>query len=428
MTILPSGNIGIGVGTPGYALDVSGDVNVTGTFRMNGSALAGTGTVTSVSGSGGTTGLTLGGGPITDSGTLTLGGTLALANGGTGATTQAGAANAILPSQGGNSGKILTTDGSNVSWGTAAASSQWTTGGSDIYYSAGKVGIGTATPTAKLDVSAAGEAVRLIGDSNFLAFYNSANTVRTAYIQQNTGLNLDISTAGLPLVLNQNGGSVGIGTATPDGSALLEVNSTTKGFLPPRMTEAQRTAIATPATGLTAYQTDGAVGLYVYSGSQWMLVSGGVRYLGEEYLGGIIFYLYTGSGGVQKGLVVSKTEGLIAWGGFGALVNANKSSNGAYNMNLMPAGGGTARAWVEALGAGWYLPSVDELSLLWNHRFHINNSSASGLTLLRNDLAYGYWSSTEYDSTQALYVNALYGYVNGGSKANAGYVRGIKAF
>lgn len=51
----------------------------------------GGGTVTSVDGSGGTTGLTLTGGPITGSGTLTLGGTLAVASGGTGATTAAGA-------------------------------------------------------------------------------------------------------------------------------------------------------------------------------------------------------------------------------------------------------------------------------------------------------------------------------------------------
>lgn len=51
----------------------------------------GSGTVTSVSGSGGTTGMTLTGGPITTSGTLTLGGTLDLDNGGTGATTAAAA-------------------------------------------------------------------------------------------------------------------------------------------------------------------------------------------------------------------------------------------------------------------------------------------------------------------------------------------------
>lgn len=64
-------------------------------LRWNGSgfvwsALAGAGTVTSVSGSGGTTGLTLSGGPITASGTLTLGGTLVVSNGGTGATTLTG--------------------------------------------------------------------------------------------------------------------------------------------------------------------------------------------------------------------------------------------------------------------------------------------------------------------------------------------------
>ena len=53
-------------------------------------SVAGVGTVTSVNGSGGTTGLTLTGGPITSSGTLTLGGTLAVANGGTGAVTLTG--------------------------------------------------------------------------------------------------------------------------------------------------------------------------------------------------------------------------------------------------------------------------------------------------------------------------------------------------
>jgi hypothetical protein len=49
---------------------------------------------------------------------------------------------------------------------------------------------------------------------------------------------------------------VGIGTTTPVASAALDVTSTTKGFLPPRMTEAQRDDIASPATGLQVYCTD----------------------------------------------------------------------------------------------------------------------------------------------------------------------------
>ena len=63
---------------------------------------------------------------------------------------------------------------------------------------------------------------------------------------------------------------VGIGTSTPDASAALELSATTKGFLPPRMTAAQRTAIGTPATGLMVYQTDGISGLYLYNGANWI--------------------------------------------------------------------------------------------------------------------------------------------------------------
>ena len=83
------------------------------------------GTVTSVSGSGGSTGLTLSGGPITGSGTLTLGGTLAVASGGTGSTSASGARlNLDVPSTtgGGASG----TWGINISGSAASATSATT--------------------------------------------------------------------------------------------------------------------------------------------------------------------------------------------------------------------------------------------------------------------------------------------------------------
>jgi hypothetical protein len=90
-------------------------VGGTGVVTIN--ATGTSGTVTSVDVAGGTTGLTFTGGPVTTTGIITAGGVLAIANGGTGATTQAASASAILPTQSGQTGNFLTTNGSVVSWG-----------------------------------------------------------------------------------------------------------------------------------------------------------------------------------------------------------------------------------------------------------------------------------------------------------------------
>ena len=75
-------------------------------------------------------------------------------------------------------------------------------------------------------------------------------------------------------VLAQNAAINSTGAA-PNASAMLDVSSTTKGLLAPRMTAAQRGSIATPATGLLVYQTDGTDGFYYYDGSGWvMLITG----------------------------------------------------------------------------------------------------------------------------------------------------------
>jgi trimeric autotransporter adhesin len=67
-------------------------------------------------------------------------------------------------------------------------------------------------------------------------------------------------------------GSAGIGTTAPVASSLLEVRSTTKGVLLPRMTTAQRNAIASPALGLFIFQTDGTKGFYYYDAG-WKTVT-----------------------------------------------------------------------------------------------------------------------------------------------------------
>lgn len=67
---------------------------------------------------------------------------------------------------------------------------------------------------------------------------------------------------------------VGINTNTPDASSALEIESTTGGILIPRMTETQRDAIVSPASGLMIYQTDEISGFYFYDGTAWAKIDG----------------------------------------------------------------------------------------------------------------------------------------------------------
>ncbi len=76
------------------------------------------------------------------------------------------------------------------------------------------------------------------------------------------------------LTLYGTNSNVGIGTTTPVASAKLEVSSTTSGFLPPRMTATQASAISTPAQGLLLFVTDTdgtftSVGWWGYNGATW---------------------------------------------------------------------------------------------------------------------------------------------------------------
>jgi hypothetical protein len=74
------------------------------------------------------------------------------------------------------------------------------------------------------------------------------------------------------VLIGTTSGGLGIGVSAINASARLQVDSTTQGFLPPRMTNAERTAIATPAIGLIVYCTDAVEGLYVYKSTGWTFV------------------------------------------------------------------------------------------------------------------------------------------------------------
>ena len=132
----------------------------------------------------------------------------------------------------------------------------------------GNVGIGTTSPTQKLDVD--GEI-----KSDGLRLDLSATTQRavtstgTDSIQiGDSGVNdIKFKNASAVSVLDiKSSGNVGIGTESP--SAKLDVTSTTSGFLPPRMTTTQRDAISTPATGLVIYNTTTNV-LNFYNSTSW---------------------------------------------------------------------------------------------------------------------------------------------------------------
>jgi hypothetical protein len=109
--------------TPGGTLPTA-STTVLGGVKIDGATIAidgngvisatgyGLGTVTSINASGGTTGLSFTGGPITSQGTLTLSGTLGISNGGTGQTTQQAALNALSGTQTAN--RVLRSDGTNV--------------------------------------------------------------------------------------------------------------------------------------------------------------------------------------------------------------------------------------------------------------------------------------------------------------------------
>ncbi len=74
--------------------------------------------------------------------------------------------------------------------------------------------------------------------------------------------------------------------STPDNSAILDVKSTNKGVLIPRMTEAQRTAIGSPANGLLVYQTDNTpnstIGFWYYDVNVWRKLETGWQLTGNQ--------------------------------------------------------------------------------------------------------------------------------------------------
>ena len=80
------------------------------------------------------------------------------------------------------------------------------------------------------------------------------------------------------LINSRSSAQLGIGTNSPNASAMLDITATNKGLLIPRMTNSQKNAISSPATGLIVFCTDcGTAGLMnIYNGTNWVRLDGNI--------------------------------------------------------------------------------------------------------------------------------------------------------
>ena len=224
----------------------------------------------------------------------------------------------------------------------------------------------------------------------------------------------------------------------PDASAMLDIKSLTKGFLLPRMTNEQLNAISAPSSGLMVYNIT-MQALYWYNGSKWKQFSDAspanyIHAIGENYGGGIVFYIYDGG---QHGLIAA-TEDCgpeIQWyngkfmtsGSAGDGTNAGIMNTGliisaqlAYNQNGAFAAK-TCADYAVAVGnvtyGDWYLPSKQELNLLYQQKALVGGFSNSD-----------YWSSSEINANEAWSQYFYDGFQSGYTKDGVLFIRPIRAF
>jgi hypothetical protein len=326
--------------------------------------------------------------------------------------------------------------------GNAATATTATTAGTATT-TTGNAGSATKLATAR---NINGVAFDGSGDITITAVADAGTLTGTTLKSTITGSSLtSVGTiASLTTGAITNSGKVIVGASSAaSASAVLEASSTTQGFLPPRMTKAQRDVIDSPTAGLMIWCSDNFGGeIEVYNGSIWVNMNGfsnSTLSIGDYYQGGIIAYiLQAGDPGYDAttphGLIAATSDqstGIgIRWhNGTSTPTGATGTEigTGLSNTNTIIASqGGTTTSYAAGLarayrGGGytdWYLPSIDELA-------KVNGLKSQGIGNLEY---YYYWSSSEYSTNYAWVQNFSTGLQSYSGKVNTGYVRAIRAF
>lgn len=153
----------------------------------------------------------------------------------------------------------------------------------------------------------------------------------------------------------------------------------------------------------------------------------GPWHLGQDTLGGIVYHLHRDSDGTIHGLLVSTTESSEKWQNTPSKTNGELTYDGQSNTDLLS--DSPAKDWINAnFPADYYLPSIDELSLLWQQRFFINKAlDDGGYNSLKTDF---YWSSTEKSTLFAWLFDFATGMADytPASKTSAEQVRAVRKF
>ena len=236
----------------------------------------------------------------------------------------------------------------------------------------------------------------------------------------------------LLFITRANAQNVGIGTSSPNAKAALDINSTSQGLLPPRMTTIQRNAITSPPAGLIIYNLN-VNAFQCYNGAAWYST---VHYIGESYGGGIVFYVYDNG---QHGLIAAvadQSTGELWSNGTNRYTGSTGDGLNAGSMNTTmivatqiadnQTGNFAAKVCADysVTVAGitygdWYLPSKYELNLLYLQQAQVGVS------------ANYYWSSSEVDNGFAWVQSFFNGVQTSSGKYNIffqPYVRAIRSF